>query len=241
MRVRKVFLVFFVVVNFTIIVLKTVSAQPKISKNNISSYPESLRCKIENLYSSDPKTRAYSAYELGELGEKGFPAVQFLIEILTDSTPLRWWMPPKVRDTSVGEEARLALIKIGKPAVESLIAALNHKNQYVRRGVAKVLGDIKDNRAIEPLIEALKKCGLDELEDRLVLKEIAIALGSIKDNRAIEPLITTLEKIEYTMNYSEQLTIANALREITGEDYRNNSFRWKEWWKKNKEKLTAAR
>ncbi len=51
---------------------------------------------------------------------------------------------------SVRNDAEDALIRIGSPAVESLLLNLNEKDADVGR-IAKILGDIKDERAIEPL------------------------------------------------------------------------------------------
>jgi HEAT repeat protein len=59
-------------------------------------------------------------------------------------------------DPNVRKEVIDALVKIGKPVVESLIIALNEKHPYVRWGAAKVLGEIKDPRAVEPLFAALQ-------------------------------------------------------------------------------------
>jgi HEAT repeat protein len=52
-----------------------------------------------------------------------------------------------------------ALVKIGAPAMEPLIAALKDKDSKdsdVRQAAAEALGEIKDPRAVEPLIAALK-------------------------------------------------------------------------------------
>ncbi|HHT9109043.1 MAG TPA: HEAT repeat domain-containing protein, partial [Candidatus Wunengus sp. YC64] len=57
-------------------------------------------------------------------------------------------------------------------------------------GAAEALGKIKDARAVEPLIAALKD------EYQYVRKWTAYALGEIKDARAVEPLIAAL-KDEY--------------------------------------------
>jgi HEAT repeat protein len=59
-------------------------------------------------------------------------------------------------DPNVREEVINALVKIGKPVVEPLIIALNEKHPHVRWGAAKVLGAIKDPRAVEPLFAALQ-------------------------------------------------------------------------------------
>ena len=49
-----------------------------------------------------------------------------------------------------------ALVKIGKPAVELLIKALEEEDWRVRRGAAVALGEIRDERAVEPLIKTLQ-------------------------------------------------------------------------------------
>src|SRR5271157_1077577 len=64
------------------------------------------------------------------------------------------------------------LSKIGTPAVEPLIRALKYrKDSNVRINVARVLGKIKDPRAVEPLIAALKDT------DGTVRSQAALALG----------------------------------------------------------------
>ncbi|MFB0560775.1 MAG: HEAT repeat domain-containing protein [Candidatus Lokiarchaeia archaeon] len=72
--------------------------------------------------------------------------------------------------------------------IEELIKVLNHeKNPKIRRTAAEYLGDLKDKRAVEPLIQTLKN---DEEDIRA---EAAKALGSIKDLRAVPPLIQALK------------------------------------------------
>ena len=85
------------------------------------------------------------------------------------------------------EKAIETLVRIGKPAVEPLITALNDDVPAIRTGAAEVLGKIKDSRATEPLIQALKD------ETWGVREKAAEALGRIKDSRAVEPLIQALK------------------------------------------------
>lgn len=57
------------------------------------------------------------------------------------------------------------------------------------RNAAKALGELKDARAVEPLIAALKKRkGFGDLEMAIV-----VALGQIGDKRAVEPLVSVLK------------------------------------------------
>ena len=114
----------------------------------------------------------------------------------------------------------------GKRDVEGLIKALGHKVEKVRRHAAEALGEIKDKRAVEPLIEALKDEGvrhsaataLGRIEDKRALEPLikvlredpneivrgsaAYALGRIKDKKAVEPLIETL--LEDKDSYARQ-------------------------------------
>ncbi len=87
----------------------------------------------------------------------------------------------------VREKAIETLVRIGKPAVEPLIAALNDDAPAIRTGAAGVLGKIKDSRATDPLIQAL------ENETGRVREKAAEALGNIKDSRAVDPLIQALK------------------------------------------------
>lgn len=82
--------------------------------------------------------------------------------------------------------AREALKKIGKPAVEPLIRALQDEDRVIREGAAWSLGEIGDERAVTPLIQALK----DKHKD--VRREAALALRHIGEE-ATEGLIQALK------------------------------------------------
>ena len=66
-----------------------------------------------------------------------------------------------------------------------MIAALKDEKFYVKWAAAGALGNIKDARAVEPLVMALK----DQYDVR---KAAAEALGKIKDTRDVEPLVMAL-------------------------------------------------
>lgn len=76
--------------------------------------------------------------------------------------------------------------------VEGLIKALKHRDGSVRLKAVRALRELKDKRAVEPLIEALRDYG--SLEDSGSIRFLAAsALGELEDRRAIEPLIQTLK------------------------------------------------
>ncbi|MFQ5976389.1 MAG: HEAT repeat domain-containing protein, partial [Candidatus Hydrothermarchaeales archaeon] len=142
-----------------------------ISKEKIpSDIPSDVREKIKKLYSLDARERAYGAYHLGKEGAKAAPAIPFLIGILGDDASLAWSWDALVypfrghdlgKPTSPGEEAANAL--------------------------EEILEKIKDPRAVEPLIAALKD------EDSDIRERVAEVLGKIKNPRAVEPLIAALK------------------------------------------------
>jgi HEAT repeat protein len=74
--------------------------------------------------------------------------------------------------------------------MEPLIVALKNSHySNVRVGAAEALSKIGDERAVEPLVAALKD------EDGGVRKAVAEALGQIGDVRAVEPLIAALKDV----------------------------------------------
>src|SRR4030042_267341 len=88
-------------------------------------------------------------------------------------------------DKDCGCTAANALVKIGKPSVEPLCAALKDDSTVARRNAATALGKIKDSAAVEPLIEALKD------KDAIVRMNAVTALGEIGKS-AIEALIANI-------------------------------------------------
>lgn len=116
------------------------------------------------------------------------------------------------------------LESIGEPAVGLLITALEDVNEDVKISACRLLKKTKDTRATEPLINVLND------RNSKVRNYAADALGSIGDSRAVEPLIAVL----YDENVRK--TAAKALKNITGEDFREDYKKWQKWWKKNKKR-----
>jgi hypothetical protein len=103
-------------------------------------------------------------------------------------------------DYDVRQRAIQALVEVGEPAVEPLIAALQKKNF---KGAAEALGQIGDARAVEPLIAMLESKG--QYGEKVAAVQ---ALGRIGDTRAIEPLVVMLK------DYSVGESAAKALMQI---------------------------
>jgi HEAT repeat protein len=106
---------------------------------------EGSEALIEALKDEDSYVRASVARALGEIGDSR--AVDALIEALKDE------------DSDVRENSIDALVKIAKKdlgVVDKLIKALRDEDSDVRASVAWALGEIRDARAVEALIEALK-------------------------------------------------------------------------------------
>lgn len=127
---------------------------------------------ILSLDSRDPEVRENAAITLGKIKDER--AVQPLIKLLTD------------QEWEVESAATNALVEIGEPAVEPLIKILQDENEnvFLQMKVTAVLAGIKDERAVQPMIKALKE--KPELQ-----ADLGYNLG-LMGEPAVEPLITAL-------------------------------------------------
>ncbi|MEW6087450.1 MAG: HEAT repeat domain-containing protein [bacterium] len=92
----------------------------------------------------------------------------------------------KETNTDIQNMVIEALVNIGKPAAEPLIAALYADDLNVKKGSIDALGKLGDNQAVEDIILALNE------EDSGIRWRAARALGNFQDKRAVEPLIAKL-------------------------------------------------
>lgn len=124
------------------------------------------------------------------------------------------------QDVNVKADSVKALVEIGEPAVEPLIQALGAENSDTRENAAVTLGKIKDERAVQPLVEmltdeeweiekaatnALIEIGgpaveplivilRDENEDIFLQTKVIAVLAGIKDERSVQPMIQALKE-----------------------------------------------
>jgi HEAT repeat protein len=95
---------------------------------------------------------------------------------------------------AVYQEAASALTAMDAAAVESLIKELDLLEQNeVQERVIGVLENIGDVRAVEPLINCLKRGG-EGIGAVRTRAKAADALGTLRDKRAIGPLIASLDQ-----------------------------------------------
>lgn len=140
---------------------------------------QGVKALIKALGDGDENVRIEAARALGNLGDAR--AVEPLSEALCDS------------DFHVQLIAAEALVKMH--AVVTLIEALGTGHSGVPYA-AEALGELKDARAVAPLIKALKD------SQRLVRDAAAHALGKLGDALAVEPLINALEDNEWSVRYA---------------------------------------
>ncbi|MFA4848102.1 MAG: HEAT repeat domain-containing protein [Methanoregula sp.] len=135
----------------------------------------------------DPQVQYEAAEALGNLGDEN--AVGPLITALKrdEFSGVRW-------------KAAEALSKIGNPAVESLIAALQYPDDDVRWKAAIALGEIGNPDAIDPLIHLLSD------EDRFVRSRAAHAISMIGEP-AVFPLINALKQGDTSVRWGAALAL----------------------------------
>ena len=93
----------------------------------------------------------------------------------------------QLRNEEFKDVATKALIEVGLPAVERLMAVMNDKDKHVRKHVVTALGEIGVPEAVEPLIDATRD------EDWAVRLQAIAALHLIGDERG-KPAVKALMK-----------------------------------------------
>lgn len=166
------------------------------------------------------------------LGDIGHPkAVDALIQM----------MFIEFAGVSFYKEASYALFQIGPAAVEPLLETLAMKNDKVnaifeQSGGAKesavkakcavVLGDLRDERAVEPLIEVYEEAV--KKNDAIVIREVAFALGSLNDPRAVPALMENMatpdaslrERVMQSLNkIGDRRPVPGMIRAMTPRDF----------------------
>ncbi|HSL22076.1 MAG TPA: HEAT repeat domain-containing protein [Vicinamibacterales bacterium] len=167
---------------------------PAITRGGQWSADAANRLAAE-LQANDPARRARAACEIGRAGAAANSMIPRLVDTLADDATVagdvcgdwgRRTSHGEVADTTPGERAAAALVKIGTVSVEPLIGALNDRRWHARRSAAWALGALDDARAVQPLIAALGDA------EPPVRRNAAWALGALDDDRAVDALMAAL-------------------------------------------------
>ncbi len=118
------------------------------------------------------QVRMNAAFALGEL--KDADSIDGLVGLLADE------------NAGVSQMTVNALVKIGPPAADALLAALPGRTGRTETGILQALGKIKSRRAVEELIKKLSS------EDDLVRRAATVALTEIGDPKAEEHMVMML-------------------------------------------------
>jgi HEAT repeat protein len=135
------------------------------------------------------------------MGQVGSPAVDTLLRLLRDWDVRKYAILSlgKIRDERVldplmlqlrndefKDDAINALVELGEPSVPKLIAALKDRDENVRKSAVLALGRIKNNDAIDPLIQML---GDQDWFTRLTAAAALESIGDERGREAIKPLL----------------------------------------------------
>jgi HEAT repeat protein len=162
------------------------------SGNGAAATP--LEKQIELLHSRSPVDRARAARKIGGWGSSAAPAVPGLLRLLGDNgraksrlEGMAAWAFQSMNPlgssgpASVGEEAAIALAKIGAPAVDALIDATNATDDDVRTRSFRALRLINDAPAFDTF-----RAGLHERNEKVRFESLlGIAASSRPDAVAL--------------------------------------------------------
>jgi HEAT repeat protein len=173
-----------------------------------------VKLLVHTLHHGRKPVRIAVAWILGRLG--GTDAIEALITALNDADKqvvaaaadalVRIGEPAAISLTKslhAGSHAITVLERIGKPAVNALIWALDDESELVRMFAISALGSIADVRAIEPLTRSL-----------VFEREYGRALAALALVRIGEPAVGPLMKTLCSYNQQVWTIGANALKFI---------------------------
>ncbi|NVM21381.1 MAG: HEAT repeat domain-containing protein [Desulfobacterales bacterium] len=157
---------------------------------SLGSDPKDISsCMLAKGYLPIPRTES-ELLEVKRLQKEGFNEEEIAAYLDWDKKRVTSYMDRGYelpRTNSLGRQSVEILTKVGRPAVENLIAELKGEDPIARRHAVRSLGEIRDPRSVGPLIVALNDA------DLLIQRHAVEALGKIKDPRAVEPLMAILD------------------------------------------------
>jgi HEAT repeat protein len=150
----------------------------------------------------------------------------FALSILkySDNPSVIPYVEEKLHDKSsmVRKTALIALGNLGAvKTIPAIIVVLDDKDKFTRCQAAHVLGVLKDEKAVYPLVKILRQDTYP-----LARQTAANALGEIGDEHAVPSLIDSLDD-KAPLVRSASLV---ALNRITGEKVGLEKEAWADWW-----------
>ena len=174
----------------------------KFGKLDIEKLKEKKDVKglIKALKYEDCYIRMFAAIALGEIGDER--AVAPLTQSLKDEEegvqnevlkalvrigdPAVDTLIMALNDEKLEEGAKVALIKIGEPASRNLMFKYTNQNRDTQIYYIDIMGEIGDKNSVEHLIHILKDIKKHETYDRDILTSTITALGKIGDEKATD-------------------------------------------------------
>ncbi len=143
----------------------------ELSERDIPNQTSSeLQELIKETFSSSPVKRADAAEQIGRLKERAILAIPFLVRLLDDNRVFQteYYINADTSTSHVYQSVIDALVKIGKPAVGPCLLVAKHPSEGSFANSLYVLGMLKDSRAIEPMLRALKNSS-DKIRFRAII------------------------------------------------------------------------
>ena len=94
----------------------------------------------------------------------------------------------KQLDSRSWDQAAKELVRIGEPAVDPLLLALNQNSHWISARATNPLSKIQSEKAVDGLLVALDNTKLDDRIKRYILQ----SLGNVESERVLKPLIRYL-------------------------------------------------
>ncbi len=136
------------------------------------------------------------------------------------------------RELMVSGSAELASSPAGEKVRKLLVAGLNDTDERARVAAARALAVNKDRAAYGPLVTMMNEASLFTRE------QAALGLGELGDRTALEPLIAALEDPRNSASDEGRdwacWGAAVALEQLTGQDYKTDAAKWRQWITNNK-------
>lgn len=209
---------------------KQIKVDPEIERQVLTLLDLSKEVPVEK------KISIY--YEIRSIGRPATPVLvraldrkdpeicSFAISILkySDNPSVIPYIEEKLYDESpmVRKNALIALGNLGAVnTIPAIIVVLNDEDKFTRCQAAHVLGVLKDEKAVYPLVKILRQDPYP-----FARQTAANSLGEIGDEHAVPPLIDSLDD-EVPRVRSASLV---ALNRITGEKVGFKKEAWADWW-----------